>query len=211
MNISKPRANRKHHTPRRNHPSLSWNLLLFVLLCLLLPIPTHAQEPSPTTWGWHAFTSDNSPLAPGSVSALLEDSQGRIWVGTDEGLSLYQEGARQTLTLYASPIPRLYPCGPPLGWVVYVVQSGDHLYSLSRRFGVGIEAIRQANCLSDYTIYAGQALYLPPLMSSPTSSLTPTGRLGARSRQRALWRSTLSPNWNRCWRRYKRAGWSRRR
>ena len=75
---------------------------------------------------------------------------------------------------YVSPTPEPYPCGPPLGWVVYTVQPGDTLYSLSVRFGVGIDAIRQANCLSGYTIYAGQALYLPPLPPTPIRTLTET-------------------------------------
>ena len=79
-------------------------------------------------------------------------------------------------TLYASPTPQPYPCGPPFGWVVYIVQPGDTLYSLSRRFGVGIEAIRRGNCLPNYTICAGYALYLPPLPPTPipTPTLSPT-------------------------------------
>lgn len=36
-------------------------------------------------------------------------------------------------TFYASPTPWSYPCGPPLGWVVYIVQPRDTLYSLSLR------------------------------------------------------------------------------
>jgi ligand-binding sensor domain-containing protein len=53
---------------------------------------------------WQTFTSDNSPLALGGVTALLEDSQGRIWVGTGGGLSLYQAGAWQTFTSDNSPL-----------------------------------------------------------------------------------------------------------
>ena len=81
-------------------------------------------------------------------------------------------------TFYSSPTPRPYPCGPPPGWVVYYVQPGDTLYRLSRYLNVGIEAIRRANCLSGYTIYAGQALYLPSLpptrTPTPAPSYTPT-------------------------------------
>ena len=78
-------------------------------------------------------------------------------------------------TFYVSPTPRPR-CGVPLGWVVYHVQPGDTLYSLSLRCGVGIEAIRHANCLPGYTIYVGQALYLPSLPPTPsyTPTLTPT-------------------------------------
>jgi LysM repeat protein len=83
-------------------------------------------------------------------------------------------------TFYATATPKPYRCGPPLGWTyLYRVQKGDTLYGLSRRFGVGIEAIRQANCLSGYQINIGQVLYMPhpPLYTStpkPTATFTPT-------------------------------------
>jgi LysM repeat protein len=81
-------------------------------------------------------------------------------------------------TFYATPTPRPYRCGPPLGWTyLYRVQPGDTLYALSRRFGVGIEAIRQANCLGGYQINVGQVLYMPhpPLYTStPYPTVTPT-------------------------------------
>jgi LysM repeat protein len=88
-------------------------------------------------------------------------------------------------TFHASPTPRPYRCGPPLDWVLYTVQPGDTLYSLSRRVNVSIEALRRGNCLSGYTIYTGQKLYLPllpptrlpsptPIPASPTPSPSPT-------------------------------------
>lgn len=61
---------------------LSWYPLLFLLCLLLPPIPAYAQEAGPTTWEWRTFTAENSPLAPGDVWEFLEDSQGRIWIGT---------------------------------------------------------------------------------------------------------------------------------
>jgi LysM repeat protein len=86
-------------------------------------------------------------------------------------------------TFYATATPRPYRCGPPLGWTyLYRVQKGDTLYGLSRRFGVGIEAIRQANCLSGYQINIGQVLYMPrpPLYTStpkPSATFTPAPTL----------------------------------
>ena len=76
------------------------------------------------------------------------------------------------------PTPTPFPClGPPPSWQIYVVQRGDTLYSLARRFGTTIIEIIQANCLKSYTIYAGQQLYLPPLPPTftPTVTGTPTG------------------------------------
>lgn len=43
----------------------------------------------------------------------------------------------------------------------YVVQRGDTLYSIARRFGTTILAIQQANNLRGTTIYAGQRLVIP--------------------------------------------------
>jgi len=66
---------------------------------------------------WQTFTSDNSPLAPGRVTELMEDSQGRIWIGTcydydgmrglcKGGLNFYQDGAWQTFTIeYSTQAP----------------------------------------------------------------------------------------------------------
>ena len=52
---------------------------------------------------------------------------------------------------------------------IYVVKSGDSLWALSRRFGVSVEAIAQANQLSDPSlILVGQALLIPKKDASYT-------------------------------------------
>ncbi len=43
----------------------------------------------------------------------------------------------------------------------YVVQQGDTLFSLARRYGVTVEAIQQANNLTGDGIYVGQQLIIP--------------------------------------------------
>jgi len=81
------------------------------------------------------------------------------------------------VTILPTPTPTPFPClGPPTSWQVYVVQRGDTLYSLARRFGTTITDIIQANCLKSYTIYVGQRLYLPPPPPTftPTATGTPT-------------------------------------
>jgi len=75
----------------------------------------------------------------------------------------------------ASPTPYTYRCGPPPGWRIVYVRPGETLYTLALRYGVTIEAIRNANCITGITIYAGQALYLPPVMViTPTWTPSPT-------------------------------------
>ncbi|HID64526.1 MAG TPA: LysM peptidoglycan-binding domain-containing protein [Anaerolineae bacterium] len=78
--------------------------------------------------------------------------------------------------VYITPTPTLSPtpCQPPLDWQIYVVQRGDTLYSLARRYNTTVYAIVQANCLTNYAIYVGQNLYLPPLPATPTPTVTQT-------------------------------------
>jgi LysM repeat protein len=69
-----------------------------------------------------------------------------------------------------TPTPALSPtpCKPPADWQIYMVQRGDTLYSLAQRYNTTVYAIVQANCLTNYAIYVGQNLYLPPLPATPT-------------------------------------------
>lgn len=94
--------------------------------------------------------------------------------------------------IYVPQIPTStpIPCGPPPGWVQYVVQSGDTLYRLSQAFGVDYRLLQQANCLGNSTlIYAGQRLWVPNIptrtpivtdtpiiivIATTTATLTPT-------------------------------------
>lgn len=47
------------------------------------------------------------------------------------------------------------------GFIEYVVQQGDTLTKIAQKFGVTVEAIKQANGLVDDTIYPGQVLKIP--------------------------------------------------
>jgi LysM repeat protein len=165
-----------------------------------VPSPTMSPSPPPRATGTAVPPTSPPPASPVPPSGLIPScpqppgwfvytvQQGDTltslaWRTGITTLALMQANCLSTLTIYpgqqiylppafyASPTP--YACGPPLGWVVYIVQAGDTLYSLSLRFGVGIEAIRRANCLDGYVIYAGQALYLPPLPPTPTHTPVP--------------------------------------
>jgi LysM repeat protein len=43
----------------------------------------------------------------------------------------------------------------------YIVQSGDTLYSIAKRAGVSVEALKKANGLADNTVQVGRKLTLP--------------------------------------------------
>ncbi|MBN1922924.1 MAG: LysM peptidoglycan-binding domain-containing protein [Anaerolineae bacterium] len=78
------------------------------------------------------------------------------------------------LGMVRTPTPLPYLCGPPPGWVLVSVEPGNTLFSLARFYGTTIEAIRSANCLRGFTIYAGQWLYLPSVMVITPTPFPPT-------------------------------------
>lgn len=71
----------------------------------------------------------------------------------EPGTTLYVPGFIPT-----SPPER---CGPPSGWVPYIVQRGDTWSNLSQRLNRSIDELKWANCLNRDTIYAGEQLYVP--------------------------------------------------
>jgi LysM repeat protein len=61
------------------------------------------------------------------------------------------------------------PCAPPRNWVTYVVQRGDTLFEIGRRYGLTTQEIQQANCLTETSLKAGQRLFVPALPTAPPS------------------------------------------
>ncbi len=55
---------------------------------------------------------------------------------------------------------------------IYVVEAGDTLYSIARRFNVSIDAIKEANNLVSDTLRIGQRLYIPGLAPPPLTDIT---------------------------------------
>ncbi len=90
-----------------------------------------------------------------------------------------------TVAQTATPSPSLTSsqtaspsCGPPAGWVQgYTVQPGDTVYRISRRYGIALEALLEANCMTEYRIYGGQRLWVPHVI--PTSDASPTSPASA--------------------------------
>jgi LysM repeat protein len=57
----------------------------------------------------------------------------------------------------------LVPVRPPTGTAAYVIQPGDTLYSIARRFGKTVETLAALNGIAaPYTIRAGQTLVIAP-------------------------------------------------
>lgn len=80
-----------------------------------------------------------------------------------------------TATKKAPPIPPQVQCGPPYGWITYVVKPGDNLYRISLAFGVEVRQLKLANCLTSDAIRAGQTLFVPNIATRvPTVTEIPT-------------------------------------
>jgi len=80
-----------------------------------------------------------------------------------------------TATPVGTPAPTRVPTVPPPGGVgfPYVVQWGDTVYSIARRFGVPPDAIIRANNLvNPNLIRAGQVLIIPTLPAPPPGPVT---------------------------------------
>ena len=73
------------------HPLRQLIVALLVAFCVW-PRLAHA---APGAMRWHTFTSDNG-LAGNIVQAIWEDGRGRVWFGTENGLSRYDGQAWQT-------------------------------------------------------------------------------------------------------------------
>jgi LysM repeat protein len=68
-----------------------------------------------------------------------------------------------TLSPTATPTAGPFVCPTPLGWVPYVVQANDTLFSLAARTGTAVDALKAANCLLDDILIIGDLIYLPTL------------------------------------------------
>jgi LysM repeat protein len=77
----------------------------------------------------------------------------------------------QTPTLATAALPAVASPTPP---VEYVVEAGDTLYNIARRFGISLETLRSLNDLGDSDdIYVGQKLKVDGAPTTPEVTPTP--------------------------------------
>ena len=66
------------------------------------------------------------------------------------------------------------PCVPPDDWSIHLVQEGNTLYSLGRRYGTDVDTLKLVNCLNTDTIFIGQRLYVP---GPPPTAVLASGQI----------------------------------
>lgn len=138
-----------------------------------LPPPTNCPPPI----GWVAIS-----IQPGDNLASLAARYRTTTTALIQANCLYSNELPTGHILFVPPFPTptVIPCGPPPGWIRYVVQPQDNLYRLSLAYGVSVAQLQQANCLPYYqtAISAGQLLWVPNVptrtpLASPTKTATP--------------------------------------
>jgi LysM repeat protein len=135
-------------------------LIIPLVICLTLPFAPSASADSPNVhvvgWGDTLFSIANHNGT--SVNALMQANNLRdanfIWVG-------------QRLIIPGSSIPAPQPSA------TYVVQSGDTLFSIATRNGIGVDALMRANKLTNYWIYVDQSLKIPGQYGPPQPPTQP--------------------------------------
>ena len=152
----------------------------FTLVPTETPSPTPTESPSPT------FTV--TPSSTPTPSATFTASH------TPSPTLTFTASPTLTFTPYPSLTPSITPfggertrtpsvtgCTTPEDWIPYVIQRGDTLFGLSRRFGLTVSELASANCIEDPdNITAGQFLFVPPGSNvtpvPPAVALTPVVR-----------------------------------
>lgn len=81
--------------------------------------------------------------------------------------------------------PTQTACPPPAGWQIHTVQAGETIGELAIQYGISVQELLAANCLSSEISIAGAQLFIPPVLTS-TPSIIPTLSL------------TISPTAARC-------------
>ncbi|MCC6455443.1 MAG: LysM peptidoglycan-binding domain-containing protein [Caldilineaceae bacterium] len=117
------------------------------------PLPTATQPPAPTA----APTS--TPAATATAIAVL------LPTSTVPAAIPPPAAGGGAVTIPAQPLPPV---------TTYVVQRGDTLFSIARRYGTTVEALRAANGLNSNDIRAGQLLYIGSSAPQPPSPGTGT-------------------------------------
>jgi len=135
-----------------------------------VPSPTPTQPPSQTV---HTVKKGETLIA---IAKLYGTTAAAIRKANNlKSTAPIHEGDKLTIPLLSAntptPTPTLAPTPTP---AVYVVAQGDTLSAIAKRYGTTVEALMQANGISEATgIHAGTHLVIPPPpVSTAVASVT---------------------------------------
>jgi LysM repeat protein len=78
-----------------------------------------------------------------------------------------------TSTRTPSPSPTLTSCPSPVGWISYIVQSGDTFEKIAARYLTSSTILQQANCLLPKDLLPGLVIIVPPSPAQTTVACAP--------------------------------------
>ncbi len=138
--------------------------LIFPGQRLLIPIPTPRTPTATVPAGANIYiVRPGDQLIPIARLFGITVSQLRTANGLTTS-SVIVPGQRLVIP---TPLP---PTVTPVGQQIYIVQPGDQLIAVARRFGLTPASLKLANGLTSDTLYTGQRLIIP----APTPVRTPT-------------------------------------
>jgi LCP family protein required for cell wall assembly len=143
-------------------PDRLTQLLIWVAFFLVSALAAIAAD----LWIWPA---SDGPVAQAAEVTVLADLPRPS--RTPTSLPTIEATVSPTLLAAetATPAPMTPPpCIPPDDWDIHIVQTGNTLFSLARRYGTGLETLKQVNCLNTDTIFVDQRLYVPGPLATPT-------------------------------------------
>jgi LCP family protein required for cell wall assembly len=161
-----------------SHPDRGTQVLIWSAFFLIAALAALAAD----VWFW--------PVSDGSVAQAIGPTGRPSLESTEFATPTVLPSVTVAVTptvLVDGPITPP-PCVPPADWGIHVVQEGNTLYSLARRYGTDVNTLMRVNCLNTDTIFIDQRLYVPGPAASPTvpqplstppPAPTATPRLGA--------------------------------
>lgn len=141
------------------------------------PMNTLAVCPPPEAWVQYTVQNGDSLEALADLYDLsIEELQSANCLEVASllpGTVIFLPDIKPTSTPSITPTAETEICGPPAGWVIYIIQYEDTLFELSLIYGVSVKELQDANCMGDSTLLTtGDEFYVPFAANTKTPTLT---------------------------------------
>jgi LysM repeat protein len=145
-------------TPSRRIPGIAFVIYLLAVLSAGLCL------------GWLLYRA-YANLKPSGYASSGEVTEPAITSAVPNSTSTPTATSTQTAAVQTTPSATLTPeTSLTLGATSYTVQAGDTLSGIAEKFGVSVEALREANGIKGDLIHPGDQLIIPAASLPPTAS-----------------------------------------
>lgn len=119
--------------------------------------------PSDTSKDYYFIQRDTSPTQAVIIEYGFLDSTGDDPTQLKNNWKDYSEAVVRAVLRYLNK-----PYMPPSGSNIYIVKSGDSLWSIAKKYNISVEELKAANNLSSNLLSIGQSLKIPTKEAVPT-------------------------------------------